>query len=169
MTFEELYAMLKRQNGDGPSSGNQFGGYGSPGGALDAYNAGTYGNGATAPTTMAMQQPQALPPGVPQPPPGGQTPLAGPVSPLASMAPAGESPVAMSQRYAQALLAGASPPSGWQSVTNTPPPYSPSMAGGGGGMAGAAPNAAADERLRRLLAEELAKQQPAMPQQLLGP
>lgn len=152
MDFMQAYPQIKAQFGDGPTSGNNFGGYGSPDAALQAWLGGSYGKPAAPVAPPAQMAPQALPMAgssnmLPQ---GAQAPMAGPMASL-GVPPGNESPTAMARRYAQALLQGGAPPAGWQSAMDVQPAFKAS------GMQQPSQQAN-DDRLRMLLAQELAKQ-----------
>ena len=142
----QAYLEMERMRGDGPSTGNNFLGYGSLQGASDAI----LGPGrmqapgmAPKPATMPQQGAQGMMPG------------AMPQMQALTLPPANESPMAMSRRYAEALLGGASAPQGMQNVMNVAAPFS---------MGQQQPSQA---DLQNLIAAELMRQQPR--QQQLSP
>lgn len=133
--LEAAYGQIRQQRGDGPSTGNNFLGYGSLEAAADAL----------APSWRQAQGGMAPGMGAPQMAPQGGT---APMALALTLPPANETPMQMSQRYAQALLGSASPPPGTQSVLTSTPPFQvgrqqPSQA-----------------EIQQLIANELMRQQP---------
>jgi hypothetical protein len=105
---------------------------------------------------------QQAPPQAAMPFPGGgmpQTPMqpamGAPQAPQPMSMDTNERPTDMARRYAAALMSQNRPPAGFQNVMNTAPPYAPSQQ-----------QPMPDDRMRAMLAQELAKtQQPQQPQQ----
>lgn len=132
----QAYLEMERMRGDGPSTGNNFLGYGSLQGASDAI----LGPGR-------MLTPGMAPQAATMPQQGAQGMMG--MAPMAlTMPPANETPMQMSQRYAQALLGGASAPAGTQSVLTATPPF----------QMGRQQPSQAD--IQQLIANELMRQQP---------
>jgi len=139
----QAYLEMERLRGDGPSTGNNFLGYGSLQGASDAI----LGPGR-------MQSPGMAPQAATMPQQGTQGMMG--MAPMAlTMPPANESPMAMSRRYAEALLGGARAPAGMQNVLNVATPF----------QTGQMQPSRAD--IQSLIAAELMRQQPR--QQQLSP
>ena len=154
----QAYLEMERMRGDGPSTGNNFLGYGSLQGASDAI----LGPGrmqapgmAPNPATMPQQGAQGMMPGAMPQMQALTMPPAMPQMQALTMPPANESAMAMSRRYAEALLGGASAPQGMQNVMNVAAPFS---------MGQQQPSQA---DLQNLIAAELMRQQPR--QQQLSP
>ena len=127
----QAYLEMERLRGDGPSTGNNFLGYGSLQGASDAI----LGPGR-------MQSPGMAPQAATMPQQGTQGMM-------------GMAPMAMSRRYAEALLGGARAPAGMQNVLNVATPF----------QTGQMQPSRAD--IQSLIAAELMRQQPR--QQQLSP
>lgn len=132
----QAYLEMERLRGDGPSTGNNFLGYGSLQAASDAI----LGPGR-------MQSPGMAPQAATMPQQGAQGMMG--MAPMAlTMPPVNESPMAMSRRYAEALLGGARAPAGMQNVLNVPTPF----------QTGQMQPSRAD--IQSLIAAELMRQQP---------